>query len=230
MQSYTNGWIGLSLSQAPYILTLKSGGFTAQYYKDRKNRDFALSTEKEFAKALRAWGKDFSFPQSLPDLQDFIDPETPKLSKMLLMRFLFSALVDSDWTCTAEHFHPDEQRNSKQEEMDTSIIDAERNYLKDKFNHECLYKSSIDNNIEMFTLTAPAGNEREYSALDFALNCCAEKGRRRIVFALESDDSTINDFTAYLNNVSNNKEKLNSIQEQCWNSPCIVTTTKLFLE
>lgn len=121
---------------------------------DEDGNDYALFGEEEVKAALEAFRADSSdlmqikVPKPLPAEEDM-------LADMLLERFLFSALVDADYSSSAEHFEPDYLRmhsgavlepkealerllQIRTEKQRTSTSSVMLNGLRDRLFEDCL--------------------------------------------------------------------------------------------
>lgn len=121
----------------------------------------------------------------------------PGISLSLLIRMLYSSLVDADYLDTEKYFSPKkaELRNKfpKIQEMhitfsptlsallakpQTNVLATSRNYVLKC----CLKAAQLPCGI--FTLTVPTGGGKTYSSLAFALEHAKKNSMRRIIYAL----------------------------------------------
>ena len=115
---------------------------------------------------------------------------------MLFTRFLFSALVDADYSSSAEHFERDYMATHTGPALNTTdatrkLLDlqAEKkknsnaasalNNLRDKLFAACT--NAVKRAPGLFTLTAPTGLGKTLSLFAFAAEHCKQHGKRRII-------------------------------------------------
>lgn len=85
---------------------------------DSEGRRFSLFGQEEFRDAVSLWKSAFTPPRLSPPLPAFSDGEDASLAMMLWTRFLFSALVDADYSSAAEHQKPDYLLQNQGPELD----------------------------------------------------------------------------------------------------------------
>lgn len=231
--------------RASYIETGKN--------QDSKSREYALFGKEEYRQAVIEWCKSFAPQKRFLPAPSFQTDEDSQLSKMLFERFLFSSLVDADWSSSAEHFEPNylehhtgpklepkkalekllEVRRRKQQ---SSTAASSLNHLRDQLFDACLVAGEKEPGL--FTLTAPTGLGKTLSLFAFALRHCICWKKRRIVLILpfltiieqNSKDyrEVIPDLLEIHSNVKSD-EKTRLLTER-WDAPCIVTTNVSFFE
>jgi len=74
---------------------------------DREGYEFSLFGSVEFQNTMERFQRENAIPMLHSTLPDFQGQEDSSLAKMLFTRVLFSALVDADYSSSAEHFEPD---------------------------------------------------------------------------------------------------------------------------
>ncbi|MCD8381105.1 MAG: CRISPR-associated endonuclease Cas3'' [Lachnospiraceae bacterium] len=219
---------------------------------DRQNREYSLFGKNEYQQAACEWRKNFKRVK-LTSAPDFEIEEDPQLSQMLFERFLFSALVDADWSSSAEHFEPDYiARHSgpkldakmaqeclldvRQIKQQTSSAATDLNQLRDYLFDVCL--AAGDQEQGVYTLTAPTGLGKTLSLLAFATEHCIRWNKRRIILILpfltiiEQNGKDYREIIPELLEIHSNvkwTEDTRALAER-WDAPCIVTTNVSFFE
>lgn len=215
---------------------------------DSEGRRFSLFGQEEFRDAVSQWKSAFTPPRLSPPLPEFSDGEDASLAMMLWTRFLFSALVDADYSSAAEHQKPDYllqnqgpeldpeealqrlsqvQTEKKQGSTAASTLNAMRNQLFD----DCLAAAAQEPGL--FTLTAPTGLGKTLSLFAFAAEHCRIYGKRRIILILPFlaiIEQNVKDYRKVVPDLleihSNAQldERARLLSER-WDAPCIVTTS-----
>ncbi len=218
---------------------------------DGENREYSLFGPEEYRQAMTEWSKDFTKCHLSP--APSFQGEDAQLSKMLFQRFLFSALVDADWSSSAEHFEPDylarhtgpdldpEQAlrrllDIRREKQKTSTASPALNRLRDGLFDACL--AAGDERPGLFTLTAPTGLGKTLALLAFALRHCQRWGKRRVILVLpyltlieqngEVYRAVIPELLELHSNVQWSEDA--RLLAERWDAPCIVTTNVSFFE
>ena len=218
---------------------------------DSMNRTISIYGREEFAATLARWKKAFDIAPLEP--RPVYLAEDVELSKMLFERFLYSALIDADWSSSAEHFEPDYLEKSaaapldaekalerlmalRAEKQHASKASTQLNGLRDALFDWCLEAGKEPPGL--FTLTAPTGLGKTLSLMAFSLQHCILHGKRRVVLVLpylsileqNCDDycEIIPDLLEIHGNVVWTKETADLMERQ--DAPCIVTTNVSFLE
>ncbi|MCD7803026.1 MAG: CRISPR-associated endonuclease Cas3'' [Clostridiales bacterium] len=219
---------------------------------DRENREYSLFGPEEYQEAKAEWRKDFT-RRRLSPVPSFQREEDALLSKMLFQRFLFSALVDADWSSSAEHFEPDYlaqhtgpaldpeaalQRllDIRREKQQGSTASPALNRMRDELFDACL--AAGDEAPGLFTLTAPTGLGKTLALLAFALQHCQHWGKRRIVLVLpyltliEQNCRDYRTVIPELLELHSNVHwtEAEQLLAQRWDAPCIVTTNVSFFQ
>lgn len=116
------------------------------------------------------------------------------LARELATRFLFSALVDADWTDTARFYGestPEDTPASRMRELSQSldqyldalmVPDTPVNQQRHKVLQAC--RAAALQAPGIFTLTVPTGGGKTLSSLSFALRHAATHGLRRVVLVV----------------------------------------------
>lgn len=126
-----------------------------------------------------------------------IFPELTDLQQELLIRMLFSALVDADRLDTEKHFEPDKsltRKNKeglkelfnkltlKQEELMKKSSTSLVNKIRKEVYEEC--HASAAGSPGFYRLTVPTGGGKTRSSLAFALKHALTNGLKRIIYAI----------------------------------------------
>ncbi|MCC8182410.1 MAG: CRISPR-associated endonuclease Cas3'' [Clostridiales bacterium] len=219
---------------------------------DAENREYSLFGPEEYQQAISEWRKDFARRRLAP-APSFQGEEDALLSKMLFQRFLFSALVDADWSSSAEHFEPDYlaqhtgpaldpetalQRllDIRREKQQCSTASPTLNRMRDELFDACL--AAGDEAPGLFTLTAPTGLGKTLALLAFALRHCQHWGKRRVVLVLPYltlIEQNCRDYRAVIPELLELHSNVHwteaeQLLAQRWDAPCIVTTNVSFFE
>jgi len=195
-------------------------------------------------------------------------------SDMMDIRMLYSALVDADFIETSNFFNPDKSEYQYKNDMELNPekgLEVLNLYTKNLSKNSkasqrvltlrsILYQNSLesaDDNIGIFTLSAPTGSGKTLSMLAFALQHAIKNNLIRIIFVipyLNIIDQTASRYRDVFRNIvgqenlnkylleihsmsSAQKEEktdqndlnLNTLIEN-WNAPIIITTNVQFLE
>lgn len=212
----------------------------------------------------RVWQELYGEAFALPKLKRFqaafsgeTDSETAlyaaNLEQMLYTRFLFSCLVDADYSVSAEEenegylisseqsaFHPEELLKRlyayRGELSKGSTAEQGLNRLRDELFDQCGVMGEQPPGL--FTLTAPTGTGKTLAMLHFALRHCIANGQRCIIVVLPFLTLTEQNAAVYRNIVPelledhSQKELDEEYREyaQRWSVPMIVTTSVRFFE
>ena len=210
---------------------------------------FSLFGPSEMQEAASHWRKRFTMPSLKPDPPDFSLQEDSRLAKMLFLRFLYSALVDADYSSSAEHFDPDYlAKNSgppldpcgaqdllfqlREQKRDGSTASKALNDLRDQLFDDCL--AAAKQPPGLFTLTAPTGLGKTLSLFAFALEHCRQHseqyGMRRIIVVvpflsvIEQNVKEYKQIVPSLLEIHSNATEDTRELSQRWDAPCIITT------
>ena len=131
-------------------------------------------------------------PAAIPLPQEIVGDQ---LGAELLMRLLYSALVDADYTDTENHFHglpverelpPDMAELWQRFERNQSQITGQRtdivSQVRDAIYHDCV--AAAEGEPSLFRLRVPTGGGKTRSALAFALRHALRHGMERIIVAI----------------------------------------------
>ena len=216
---------------------------------------FLARIYKEGLKNFEKLKKDLKYPEDPDDLSCFKDDS---LEWFIKIHFLFSALIDADYTDTSRFFNDDiefkeydfHQVCEKIEERALLYLNAKSdnpiNDIRNSILKECLDKGKLDQGI--YTLTIPTGGGKTFSSLAFAARHAKyHKNIRRIIYVIP-----------YLSIIEQNAEVIRSIvgrenvlehhsvssiftdeseenrrvlrASENWNIPIVVTTNEQFFE
>ena len=230
------------------LCDIQTMGRICKGHGNRQNSEgyqFSLFGPPEIQEAASHWLKDFSVPALKPEPPDFSFQEDSRLAKMLFLRFLYSALVDADYSSSAEHFDPAYLVKYTGPPLDTcdaqtrlhqlqekkragSKASKSLNRLRDQLFDDCL--AAAKEPPGLFTLTAPTGLGKTLSLFAFALEHCKQHGKRRIIVVvpfLAVIGQNVKDYKqivpALLEIHSNADENVRELSQR-WDAPCIVTT------
>ena len=207
----------------------------------------------ELKAAIALWKKSFTYSRLSPAAPNFIAFENPSLARMLFMRFLFSGLVDADYSATAMHYEPNFLETSSGRDLDPNeafanliALRAEKqksshsakllNQLRDTLFENCI--NAAQQSPGLFTLTAPTGLGKTLSLFAFAAKHCEKYRKRKIILVLpflaiiEQNSAEYRRLVPDLLEVHSGKEteESNQMIGQRWSAPCIITTNVGFLE
>ncbi|MEG2378106.1 MAG: DEAD/DEAH box helicase, partial [Clostridia bacterium] len=193
------------------------------------------------------------FSSVYPTFPRWTDSEDVGLSYMLCARMLFSALVDADYSASAEHFEPDYLATHTSENLDAAYAmtrlealrkkkqknakgDTNLNRIRDKLFDDCL--AAAQEPPGLFTLTAPTGTGKTLSLFAFAAAHAQKWGKRRIILLLPFlalAEQNVKDYRMIIPELLEShsaavlSEKTRLLAER-WSAACIVTTTVGFFE
>lgn len=234
-----------------YAETIKSALRGADKY-DNKNNRISLCGKDAYEKALSLWKHDFH-PVRLRPAPRFSSSENPSLSRTLFTRFLFSALIDADWSSSAEHYDA-EYLNAhtgppldaeaalsrllalRESKRRNSASARELNQMRDALFDQCLEAGAKESGL--FTLTAPTGLGKTISLMAFALKHCIVQKKRRIILVLpylsiiEQNVREYRKIIPELLEIHSNVHDTDAAKQlaERWDAPCIVTTNVRFFE
>lgn len=143
-----------------------------------------------------------NFPPTYPSLtiEDILKcakSSNPGISFSLLIRMLYSSLVDADYLDTEKYFNPkkaelrgkfptiEEMSDAFSTKLNELLTKPQNNKLAKARNHVlkcCLKAAQLPSGI--FTLTVPTGGGKTYSSLAFALAHAQKNSMRRIIYGL----------------------------------------------
>lgn len=209
-------------------------------------KEASLTGKEEYMQAVEAFSRDFP---------DFSLPKFPLPSagmentvSMLHTRFLFSCLVDADYSASAgilerepHPLHPEELlvrlEAYRQRIKNNSRSDPELNRLRDLVYDRC-GAAGEEHPPGVFTLTAPTGIGKTLALLHFAVRHCIRFHKRRIILVLPFLTLTEQSEQVYRNIVpeilpDHSQSSLTDEQRELaerWDAPFIITTSVKFFE
>jgi CRISPR-associated helicase Cas3/CRISPR-associated endonuclease Cas3-HD len=217
----------------------------------------ALTGHQQYQEALCQFQKDFPGYRP-PKLKQFKTSENAgdvqkNIEKMLYTRFLFSCLVDADYSTSASEedetyldtagtsdFDPKDLLNKLYQHRDgikkKSTAEPEVNQIRDALFDQCGAMGEAPSGL--FTLTAPTGAGKTLALLHFALRHCLANGQNRIIIVLPYLTLTEQNAAEYRNIVpdlleDHSQSKLDDAQREFsarWSVPFIITTSVRFFE
>lgn len=220
---------------------------------DEDGNAFSLFGAAEMKEALEIFQTgnpqllQIKIPRPLPDEDD-------TFADMLLIRFFLSALVDADYSASAEHFEPDYLKTHtgsalnpkkalehlleiRDEKQKLSTSSAALNALRDQLFEDCLCAAEMPPGL--FTLTAPTGLGKTLSLFAFAAKHCVKyRQMRRIILILPYlaiMEQNVQDYRRVIPELleSHSAAALDDkarILSERWAVPCVVTTNVGFFE
>ncbi len=222
-----------------------------------ENNTYSL-TAGEVKEATAVFGKEVKLPAVLPEKPVFGEKRDDfqlAIEKMLLIRMLFSALTDADYSASAEHFTDDYLKKSsippfnpwkayeslaayKAEISKNSKADPNIDHLRNDLYEVCrsagaAYASGL------YTLTAPTGAGKTLSMLAFALQQMCWQKKKRIILILpylSIIEQNANVYRHILPDILEDHSQVERNDEfsrelsQRWDAPFIITTSVKFFE
>ena len=120
---------------------------------------------------------------------------TDSSQRELFMRYLFSALTDSDWLSTEEHFErdkfnmriganlqPDLMISKLEEEFSEKSKEGEINHLRNDARNQALQKSELP--CGFYSLSLPTGMGKTLTSMAWALRHAKKNDLKRIIIVL----------------------------------------------
>jgi CRISPR-associated endonuclease/helicase Cas3 len=176
----------------------------------------------------------------------------------LVVRFLFSCLIDADRQDSADFESPDsakQRQNSSYKDFSLLLkrlenrlsgftIDSDVNNIRHQISNECLQAAEREQGI--FTLSVPTGGGKTLASLRFALRHAEKHKLDRIIYIVPFtsiidqnaqdarktlDDSKGDIVLEHHSNLASDKQTYrNKILSENWDAPIIYTTSVQFLE
>jgi CRISPR-associated endonuclease/helicase Cas3 len=192
----------------------------------------------------------------LPDLARVSAPSWPAnindpLFAEVLLRFLFSALVDADYLDTATHFHPVAMHEQPAMAALWGLFEAHHaarglprsqvNVMRAEIYGHCL--AAAEKPVGLFRLAVPTGGGKTLSGMAFALRHALVHGQERVVVAvpyISITEQTAQEYRKVFGDetVLEHHSQAEDLGEDSWarlaaenwDAPIIVTTTAQLLE
>lgn len=178
---------------------IKFDRYFDENFMDSYGRRMSLSSPEEFNRAINIFKEEIGFDNKPIKRSDYTCCKNPIIEQMLYIRMLLSALVDADYTASAEHFEANFSEISTGSSLDAKVYlknlfnfrneikksskaHSEINSIRDKVFEDCL--SAAEEAPGFFTLTAPTGTGKTLSLLAFALLHAQKWNKRRIIIVL----------------------------------------------
>ncbi len=235
------------------LVRLKELGQGTGSRYDEDGNLFSLFGMTEMKEALEA------FQAESPQLMQIKIPkplpvEENPIAEMLLARFLLSALVDADYSASAEHFQPDYMKTHtgtalnpedalecllqiRAEKQKISKSSPTLNALRNQLFEDCLCAAELPPGL--YTLTAPTGLGKTLSLFAFAAKHCIKyRQMRRIILILPYlaiMEQNVREYRRILSELLESHsaavldERARLLIER-WDAPCIITTNVGFFE
>ncbi len=220
--------------------------------EDERGNAISLVGQTAYSEALAYWTRWFSFKR-VEDPPRFAATDAPKIAEMLFARMLYSALIDADWSGSAEHFDPNYLSAHSGPPLDSAAVLSRLLDLREKKRSRSTATSALnamrDNLFEsclsagmsepgLFTLTAPTGLGKTLSLFAFAVNHCRLHNKRRIILVLpylSIIEQNSRDYRRLVPNLlevhsHTNWTEENAAAAERWDTACIVTTNVSFFE
>ncbi len=221
---------------------------------DRKR--CALSSENEYREILQ-YAKDHGFLHKVREEEvQFCRAMTDGVEKMLIVKFLFSCLVDADYSATASvhdssYFDRNVEQTANAEEMLKKLalyhsrFDGKEvkghsiNALRNQVYRDCAQKG-IRMEPGIYTLTAPTGTAKTLALMRFALEQAKRNHQKRIIVILPFLSIIAQNAKVYkeifgedavleCDSQTEYDEQVKELSDR-WNSPIIITTAVTFFE
>lgn len=228
-----------------------------QYFKenfmDRYGRRMSISSFEEFKNMIQYFKKDVGFDNKSIENPKYDCCKNYKIEKMLYMRMLLSALVDADYTASAEHFKEDfgqistgasldskayleNLNNFRNEIKKKSNADTKINRIRDQVFDACVEAAKLTPGT--FTLTASTGTGKTLALLAFALHHAKEWNKRRIIIVLpylsiiEQNAKQYAKICPHLieDHSQSTFDEITRLYSERWSADVIVTTSVKFFE
>lgn len=212
----------------------------------------SLHGEAEFEQAEQAFERDFPGYQ-MPQLAGKPSSVRRRVEEMLDTRMLFSCLVDADYSASAMDDDPGYLEKNSSRPLDAaamlerleaycarlregSTADAGVNGLRNEVYARC--GEAGEQEMGLFTLTAPTGVGKTMAMLHFALRHCARHQLQRVIVVipyLTLAEQTEREYRSIFPEILVDHSQRSLPEEarelaQRWDSPVIITTSVRFFE
>ena len=190
------GAIFASINKLPIIDYLSAGHHCGlQDYEDKKAR----LAKKDCFRAVESRASKFFAENKIPPLESLgsghIDENTMEHTCNMLVRLMFSALVDADFLDTEKFFSHNRVRG-KFDSLDVllrrlgaylealfkSAPDTDLNRLRRDIDRQCSDAAEFDG--EYFSLSVPTGGGKTLASILWALKFALKNGKRRVIVAI----------------------------------------------
>ncbi len=222
-------------------------------YKDKYGRKMSIKDTEEFVKDYQYFMKEIQSKVQAYKSDKYVCCKNFRIEEMLATRMLFSALVDADYTASAEHYDPDINEQSTGETLNPKLLldrlyairdeiksnskaNIEVDRLRDQVFLDCIEAARKQSGL--FTLTAPTGMGKTLALLAFALKHAQVHNKRRIIIILpflsiieQNAKQYRNICNTLLEDHSQTEYDENSrLYADRWRADIIVTTSVKFFE
>lgn len=220
---------------------------------DIENRNYAISGAEEYNKSFSIFQSEIRIPEITIKPVYYIYCKNKKIDEMLYTRFLFSCLVDADYSSSAEHFDTDYLKKTTGSELDCQQIintltvyrdelkskstsDIGINKIRDELFNNCIFAAGKLPGL--FTLTAPTGTGKTLSLFAFALEHAKQFHKTRIILVLpflSIIDQNAHTYKKLCDDILEDHSQSEYDEEsryfsERWSSPVIITTSVKFFE
>lgn len=219
---------------------------------DEEFHEIPLFGRQSLMEAWTALAEELPGLRKRPNAKRMTGGRFEALSQMLLIRLLFSGLVDADYSASGEHFDPEYMQTHTGMKLDAAramenllaLREEKRkrggvsrlNTRRDELFDACLTAGMLPPGL--YTLTAPTGLGKTLALMAFALQHCLAHQKRRVILILpylalthqSADDyrKVIPDLLES-HSAAELSEETRMLAER-WSAPCIITTTVGFFE
>ncbi|MBR5364659.1 MAG: CRISPR-associated helicase Cas3' [Clostridia bacterium] len=225
----------------------------------KMQKQWSIGSKEQYETAAEAFKADFpefKRPKNLPDPPSHDGDYANRIRSMLYTRFLFSCLVDADYSVSAHEADADGENYFDRSE--NSCFDAEEALRKmNEYREEIKRVSTAAESVNtireqvfnacgaagegqegLYTLTAPTGTGKTLALLHFALRHCLKTGKQRIILVLpfltlaEQNTEVYRKIVPDLlvdHSQSNLPDSMRELAAR-WRTPFIITTSVRFFE
>lgn len=214
-------------------------------------------TKDQMKQAILLFNNEIQLPKKIepPLLKISTDEMQRTICKMFFTRMLFSALVDADYSASAEHFDVDYLKKASIEKFSpievlnrlkdfrnqiikSSNSNVELNKIRNQV-FDCCTRAGKTVECGIYTLTAPTGSGKTLAMLEFGLNQMINKNKNRLIFVLPYLSIIEQNAAIYEKIIPNilqdhsqteHSEKISREIAARWDSQVILTTSVKFFE
>ena len=151
--------------------------------------------KRECLDAVEARVSRFLAENKIPPLESFAGRNIGEHSLNMLVRLLFSALVDADYLDTEKFFYPNRKRGkydslevllerleTRMDALFENAPDTKLNRLRRDIDRQCSDAAESDGGY--FSLSVPTGGGKTLASILWALKFAVKHGRRRVIVAI----------------------------------------------
>lgn len=164
-----------------------------QDFNDKKAR----LAKKDCFDSVRERALKFFSDNKIPPPENFADRHIDGYSINMLVRLMFSALVDADFLDTEKFFHPERSRGgfdspevllqrlqSHLKTLFENSPDTPLNRLRRGIDDDCAAAADSDSDGGYFSLGVPTGGGKTLASILWALKFAVKNGKRRVIVAI----------------------------------------------